>query len=87
MRGELEHDKCISRHERRDRDIILGAVQRKIFKRRIDPMHIMVSGRPMNPRYRERILRGEFENFNIRRAYQIADAVGVRVAVQVLDEA
>lgn len=86
MRGESEHDKCISRHERADRDAILGAVKRKIVARRIPSSAIRLSGHPMNGRYRERILRDEFENFSIRRAYLIADAVGIKVRIQIVDE-
>ncbi len=83
MRGEAQHDKCISRHERAHRDLILGAVRSKIFKDRIPSSSISLSGRPMNSRYRERILRGEFEQISLRRAYLIADAVGVAVKVEV----
>lgn len=82
MRGEAHHDKCISRHERAHRDLILGAVRSKIFKDRIPSSSISLSGRPMNSKYRERILRGEFENFSLRRDL-IADAVGVAVKVEV----
>lgn len=85
MRGEKQPDKCISRHERAHRDVIMDAVQRKIWRNGF-PMscsEIIVSGRPILSKYRERILRREFENFSPRRSYLIADAVGIHVKVEV----
>lgn len=82
LRGESKPDKCISRHERRDRDIILEAVAMKIHRDRIPDSEIIVGGRPIYSRYRERILRREFDAISLRRAYLIANAVGVRIELR-----
>lgn len=68
----------VSHREHRDRDIILDAVRRgRIASRRIACHQIIVSGRPMATAVRARIMRGEYDFISLRKAYLIADAVGV----------
>ncbi|WP_189424518.1 hypothetical protein [Devosia pacifica] len=65
------------------RDMVMSAVRSKIARDRLRCDQVIISGRPMLTKYRERILRGEFENISLRRSILIADAVGVQIDLQV----
>jgi lambda repressor-like predicted transcriptional regulator len=57
-------------------------VRHKIWSDRIPSSAIRIGGRSLHSRYRERILRSEFDNISLRYSYLIADAVGVDVEVK-----
>jgi hypothetical protein len=60
----------------------MSAVRPRIAERRIPRTEIVLpsgeQGRPLSTAERARILPGEFDEFYLRRSYQLADAVGVR---------
>jgi len=87
VRGEKEADKCISRRERQHRDVIMLAVQQKIYSHKIPCDRVRVGGRSLHSKYRERIMRFEFDQFSLRYTYLIADAVGIDVDVRASSEA
>lgn len=70
-------DKFLSQRERDMRDSIMLAVRKKIAKDRIPCAAIMVSGRPMLTKLRERIMRSDVDFISLKRSILIADAVGI----------
>lgn len=57
----------------------MSAVRKRILERKLRPRDIKYGQRPMPPVVRQRILREEFDEFSLRRAYLIADSVGVEI--------
>lgn len=55
----------------------MEAIRRQIYDRKLSCKQILHKGRPILSAERARILRGEYENFSMRRAFLIADSVGI----------
>lgn len=72
-------DKFVSQQELKHRDVVMVAVRKRIYERRLPASAIVLpSGRRMSTKARERILRDDFDFISLRKAYQIASAVGVK---------
>lgn len=75
-------DKFFSHRERRDRDVVMGAVRHKIARDRLPCDRMIIHGRSMSTAIRARILRGEWETVSLRQAYLYADAAGVEIEMR-----
>lgn len=73
----IRHAPFVSHRERAVRDVLMDEVRKSICKRRMQAPQILLSGRPLNTNVRARILRGEHDEFSLKRAIQLADATGV----------